>query len=201
MASEIILFKDMNGNLIPSTPYDREKLQTWKVGEQVKVKITKPSARSYAHHCLYFGGLIPMAMNYWEPSGGMLTASERRIAKHIAGMLGKMSGNPEAIKLAVDECLVSIESKRKATIEAPERSLNSLRKWVAEEAGWFDVIDTPAGIKKEAKSVSFARMDQDQFNQFYTDSFSVIWSFILSRNFNTEEEAQQAIDRLMDIGE
>jgi hypothetical protein len=43
-------------------------------------------------------------------------------------------------------------------------------------------------------------MDQDQFNDFYKAAFNVCWRFILSRAFEDDNQAQNAIDQLLQFG-
>ncbi len=68
------------------------------------------------------------------------------------------------------------------------------------EAGYFDVYETPAGIRKEAKSISFAQMDQEAFNWFYRACFQVAWNMMLSGKFDSEEAALRAAEEMMEFG-
>nr|WP_244896450.1 DUF1367 family protein [Snodgrassella alvi] len=68
------------------------------------------------------------------------------------------------------------------------------------EAGYFNICVTPAGVVKEPKSISFASMDQDEFNAFYKACFNVCWNMILCNRFSSKDEAQQAIDQLLSLG-
>jgi len=43
-------------------------------------------------------------------------------------------------------------------------------------------------------------MSQDEFGVFYKAAFSVVWRFILSRAFEDDNQAQNAIDQLLQFG-
>jgi hypothetical protein len=59
---------------------------------------------------------------------------------------------------------------------------------------------TPGGLKKKALSINFNAMDQYEFNDFYKAAFSVCWQFILSRTFESEGQADNAINQLLAFG-
>ena len=72
------------------------------------------------------------------------------------------------------------------------------RKWLTVEAGYYTVVMLPdGGMRKEAKSVSFAKMDQTEFSDLYRAVFGVCWRYVLSKQFATEEEAENACAQLM----
>ncbi|MBA3116223.1 DUF1367 family protein, partial [Salmonella enterica] len=71
--------------------------------------------------------------------------------------------------------------------------------WVTVEAGYFDVVELPDGsIRKVAKSISFAKMDETEFQGLYKAAFDVLWRWILSRAFKNHEEAENVAMQLMD---
>lgn len=49
-------------------------------------------------------------------------------------------------------------------------------------------------------TISFAKMDQEEFNAFYKACFNVCWYMILCNQFSSEEEAQVAIEHLLSLG-
>ena len=64
------------------------------------------------------------------------------------------------------------------------------------EAGHYHLVQTPEGIRKEAKSIAWANMDEDTFGQLYRDVFAACWRLVLSAHFETEADAQVAADQL-----
>ena len=65
MAVNIAVVKTPAGTLAPATAYDAEILRDYAAGRQLKVEIKQMGNRSYQHHKLFFGGLLPLAYEYW----------------------------------------------------------------------------------------------------------------------------------------
>ena len=51
--------------------------------------------------------------------------------------------------------------------EATIQNIDHLRKYLTKRAGFYDTIETPTGTIYEAKSISFAKMSQDDFDNLY----------------------------------
>jgi hypothetical protein len=59
------------------------------------------------------------------------------------------------------------------------------------EAGHFDAIQLPDGtLKKHPRSISFASMDEFEFQQLYKAALDVLWRWVLSRSFRSRDEAE-----------
>ena len=59
------------------------------------------------------------------------------------------------------------------------------------EAGYFDAIQLHDGtLKKHPCSISFASMDEIQFQQLYKAALDVLWRWGLSRSFRSRDEAE-----------
>lgn len=200
MSVEITLVRCQDGSLRPVTEYDHDLVRSCKVGQAVKVKATKLHARSLEHHRLYFGGLLKLAFDYWEPTGGLITPSEKGTLHKFADWLDRKGGNSGAVRRACAAFLSELRDSRAHRIEAPEKSLEALHRWVKVEAGYFVYEQSPAGIRKEPLSINFNTMDQDEFNEFYKAAFSVVWRMVLSRVFDKEEQAEQAVNQLLAMG-
>lgn len=69
---ELCLVKCPDGAFRPATEHDLELSGSLKNGKGYTVKITQKSNRSYQHHKLFFGGLLALAFDYWQPTGGMV---------------------------------------------------------------------------------------------------------------------------------
>ena len=52
---------------------------------------------------------------------------------------------------------------------SPRKSFDAVRYWLTVKAGYYDVVGLPNGkVRIEPKSVSFAKMDQDEFERLYS---------------------------------
>lgn len=202
MAIEIVCLKSDNGELLPSSDFDREQLASLTIGKPVKVKITTISERSYQHHKLFFGGLLPLAFQYYEPSGGFVSESEQAIVKGFARRLAKLGGNAEVLQSAAEEYLLSVGKKRAEKFGGSvTKNIKTFRDWLVVEAGYFTLEQTPSGMRKIPQSLSYRVMaSQEEFNRFYKDCFGVVWNFVLSQKFKDEAEAQNAVNRLLHMG-
>ncbi len=83
----------------------------------------------------------------------------------------------------------------------PVKDFDSFRKDVTILAGFRDaVVDIRGNVKFVAKSISFAKMEEDEFQQVYKAVFSVLWRLVLSKVPNmSEQEAHNAINQLAEF--
>lgn len=184
----------------PATEYDKEQLNDVMVGTAINVKYTKTKSRSLQHHKLYFGGLLGLAMEYWDPSSGVMSTHEESILREFAVWLDKLAGRGGLLQDTASEFIDEVKSRRREKIQSlPARNKAQLHEWVKIQAGYYDVVVTPGGIKKVAQSIRFDSMSQDQFNEFYKLAFNVVWNFILSKVFKDELECNRAINELMSM--
>ncbi|MBF8018651.1 DUF1367 family protein, partial [Klebsiella pneumoniae] len=51
--------------------------------------------------------------------------------------------------------------------------------------------------RRVAKSISFASMDDSQFNGVYKSVLNVLWNYILRRKFHSPAEAENAASQLL----
>jgi hypothetical protein len=186
--------------LMPATDYDKDILEDISLGETIEVRYKKCKPRSIQHHKLYFGGLLGMALEYWEPTGGLVSSAEEAIVREYTEYLCKYAGDQSVLRDVANSFIDNKKYNRRKYIEAcPTLTKEQLHEWVKIEAGYYDVIVTPGGIKKKAQSISFSKMNQDEFNQFYKLAFGVVWNFILSQVFENKQECQDAIHQLMSM--
>ncbi|MNR39807.1 hypothetical protein D3C85_1580430 [compost metagenome] len=97
---------------------------------------------------------------------------------------------------AVAAYLAKLEAERAERFPAVDKSREAFREWVTIEAGHFHLVQTPDGIRKEAKSIAWASMDEDGFAALYKDVFAACWRLVLGAHFASEEEAMMAADQL-----
>ena len=201
MAVTASIVKTTEGTFIPATAYDAELLGGLKAGKPYKVEVKQMSDRSYRHHKLFFGGLLPLAYHYWTPTGGMVTQGERLMVERFAQRLEALHESGGLFLEFAEEFVQTVAQKRGEKIGAVLQSMEAFRKWLTMEAGYFDVYETPTGIRKEAKSISFASMGQEDFNAFYKNCFQVAWNMMLAGKFENEEDAQAAALQMMEMGQ
>lgn len=197
---EAAVVKTPAGTLAAATVADAEILRSLKAGKAYRVKVTRLSNRSYQHHKLFFGGLLPLAYEYWQPTGGLVTQGERLMVQRFAQRLEAMHESGGLFLEFAEEFVLGVAKKRGEKVGAVLQSMEAFRKWLTIEAGYYDIYETPAGIRKEAKSISFAQMDQEAFNDFYRACFQVAWNMMLSTKFENQEAALRAAEEMMEMG-
>ncbi len=201
MATKIMMVKAQDGSLRPATEYDAEQLKRIKTGQAVNMEMARQTDRSLKHHRLFFGGFLPTVFEYWQPEGGLIAQNEIEVVDWVTKRIDRLLGMGGQIHNMGKEALKALAVGRAEKVgQVPYKDINGLRDWLAREAGHYDLLDTPAGFTKKVKSISFARMSQDEFNDFYKRVFNVAWSMVLSKTFSSEAEAQAAVDHLMALG-
>lgn len=175
-------------------------MSSMKINQPYKIDFTQWSQRSLQHHKLYWGGLLALTMDYWNPTGGLVSDAELKVIHSYSRYLERLSESHSGTMKDVCEGYVSeLIAKRGDKIQVPHKCIKDLHRWVKLEAGYYDLIMTPAGITKKPKSINFNAMSQNDFNVFYKKAFTVIWNFILSRTFSNEAEAHNAVNQLLGL--
>lgn len=187
-------FIKTNIGLVPHTEHDKEIYNRWKLGAVI-IGNFKEIRNPQFHRKLF--SLFNLAFDYYEPSSGVLTADEKRIATKIFMTLDNHNNKNGFFINYGREFLRAESEDRRATIETIEKAFEPFRKWLIIEAGFFDVVIVPRGTVKEAKSISFASMGESEFGILYKSVLNVCWRFILSRTFSSEAEVENAADQLL----
>ena len=190
--AELALIRTTHG-LVPATEADRELVQKWKAGQVIHGKFAR--MRNARFHRKFFS-MLDLAFEYWEPVGGLVPRQERRGIVGLAKFLASYSQNPEAVMRAADAYITQLEAERAEQFPAVDKSREAFREWVTVEAGHFVLVQTPAGIRKEAKSISWANMDDTAFEPLYRDVFAACWRLVLSSHFQTEADAMAAAEQM-----
>lgn len=72
------------------------------------------------------------------------------------------------------------------------KDIDTFKDWVKVQSGYFEYHITPSGsLRTVAKSVSFAAMDEEIFNDFYKKACDVIWRYVV-KNY-TEEDKERVL--------
>ncbi len=190
--AELALIRTAQG-LVPATEADRETIQCWKAGQVIHGKFTK--MRNARFHGKFFA-MLDLAWEYWEPVGGLIPRQEMRGIRGLAKFFEAQNGRPGQLSNAVDAYITGLEQARAERFPSVDKSREAFREWVTIEAGHFHLVRTPDGVRKEAKSISWANMDDTQFEPLYRDVFNACWRLVLSSHFETEGAALAAADQI-----
>ncbi len=190
--AELALIRTPQG-LVPATEADREVTQKWKLGQVVHGKFTR--MRNAKFHGKFFS-MLDLAWDYWEPVGGLVPRQEMRGIRGLAKFFEDASGKPGQLSDAVAAYIAQIEADRAERFPSVDKSREAFREWVTIEAGHFHLVRTPDGVRKEAKSISWASMDDTAFEPLYRDVFNACWRLVLSAHFETEQAALAAADQI-----
>lgn len=193
--AELFFNKTLNG-LVPADEHSAEVFKKWKAGGVIRGEFKQ--VRNGKYHRRFFA-LLNLTFDYWEPSAGVLTEQEKRIITKFVNLLEHHSGNSGTIKDLGRQFLKQVAERRKESIPAVTKSFEAFRKQIIIDSGFYSLAHTTSGIKKEADSISFANMDEDQFRELYRAVFSTAWNQVLSKTFPSEQEAQNAIDNLLSL--
>ena len=155
--------------------------------------------RNPAFHRKFFA-LLNLGFEYWEPTGGAISSNERRLVTGYAKFLATFGGSEGALLDAAEQYLSRIADRRSGSISIC-KSFDAYRAWVIVEAGHYDAIQLPDGtLRKHPRSIAFASMDEQEFQQLYRAALDVLWRWILSRAFRSEAEAENAASQLLHFG-
>ena len=202
MSIELTTIK-VAGNLVPATDADKEALSGVKNGQALRVSLVRVSDRSARNQRLYWGGLIRLVADYWEPSSGLVSSYDKKVMGGLIDWIASQGKKTDAISALINLYLTDRAERIKAKLPedaAAAATLQSIHEWLKEEAGFYDVVLTPTGVKKRIKSINFNAMPTEaEFNQFYKRVFSVAWRFVFSKaNFESE---QQALDLALQMSQ
>lgn len=190
--AEIALVRTAQG-LVPATDADREIVQKWKAGQVIHGSFTK--MRNARFHRKFFA-MLDLAWDYWEPKGGLVPRQEQRGIDGFARFLARHAQRADAVLAAAQAYLEQLESERAERFPVVDKSREAFREWVIIEAGHFDLVQSPAGVKRKAKSISWASMDDTQFEPLYRDVFATCWRLVLAEHFESEADAMAAAELL-----
>ncbi|MDU5473996.1 MULTISPECIES: DUF1367 family protein [unclassified Pantoea] len=196
--AQIQFLKSASQILTPATPEASEFLQRIKTGEWVSAEFRR--VRNYQFHKRFFK-LLQLGFDYWTPAGGALTAGELELVDRFVSYQIKMAGNAHGATLrAFADEFILLEGQLRTREVALLKSFEPYREWVTVQAGYYDDVILPDGTRRRlAKSISFARMDEDTFQAFYKAAFNVLWNHILFRKFRSQQEAESVAMQLLEF--
>ena len=81
-----------------------------------------------------------------------------------------------------------------------EKSFEVFREQVTVLAGHREVTyNLDGSVKVTAKSISFAKMDEDEFRQLYKDVFNVLWKMVLSKTDMSYEQVENILNQMLEF--
>lgn len=190
--ADLALVRSANG-LVGATDADRELISKLKYGATVHGDFKK--MRNAKFHGKFFA-LLALAFDYWEPVGGLIPRQELRGIHGLAKYFEEINGRPGQLTNAVQAYIDQLEQDRIQRFPVVEKSREAFREWVTVEAGHFTLVQSPAGIEKRPKSISWAKMDDVAFEALYKDVFATCWRLVLQAHFENEAEAMAAAEQL-----
>lgn len=191
--------------LVPVTDADREALFGIKQGQGFRVELIKVSDRSIEHHRLYWGGLVRLVADYWEPHDGLISKYDKRVMEGLIDWVAKQGKNTDALYNLINLYLQDRAQEIKKHLpehQAAAASLQSIHRWLKLEAGFYDAVLTPTGVAKEVRSINFNALPSEaEFIEFYKKVFSVAWRYVLSKaQFQSMEHAMNAAEEMSRMG-
>lgn len=190
--ADLALVRSANG-LVGATDADRELISKLKYGATVHGDFKK--MRNDRFHRKFFA-LLALAYDYYEPKGGLIPRQELRGIHGLAKYFEEINGKPGQLTNAVQAYIDQLEQDRLERFPVVEKSREAFREYITIEAGHFTLVQSPAGIEKRVKSISWSRMDDVAFEALYKDVFATCWRLVLQSHFETEAEAMNAAEQL-----
>lgn len=184
--AELYLVK-VGNSLRPAHDEDGERLRKMKAGTIYRAEVTAP--RDQVRHRQFFA-LLNLAFSYWEPET-MVSNIEKETVDKLADYLKRSGVDSEAVSVLAGNFVSELERKRAGL--SLERDFDSFRSHITVAAGFFELVSTPAGPKKVAKSISFANMDHVAFDDLYRAVLAICWEICLSRCFGDLNELAEAL--------
>lgn len=193
--AQIQLIKINADTLAPVNVEAREYLARLKNGVWLNCEIRQQ--RNYQFHKKLFS-LLQLGFEYWTPAGGSITAAEKSYLSGYVRYLIALAGNAEIIEETA-EAYAERTASHRVNGAALAKSFESYRKWATIEAGFYDEFILPDNTRRrEARSISFAKMSEQEFSELYKAILNVLWNHILFRTFKSEAEAENAASQLLE---
>jgi hypothetical protein len=195
----------LGDTLRPVTSADREALEGVRHGQGFRVSLVRVSDRSIKHHRLYFGGLVRLVADYWESEAGVRSEYDHRFVRGYLKWLSGANFDPGPSEVSLGMYLEHRNEVAKNHIPENEKAkstLQDIHDFLKEEAGYYDLVKTPTGIKKRLHSINFNALPSEaEFMVFYKKVFGVAWRYVFSRaDFASEADAEKVAEEMARMG-
>lgn len=196
--AQIHIVKITTELLAPATDEARAFLQRVPLGGWIHGEFKR--VRNYRFHKKFFK-LLQLGFEYWTPVGGAVTPGERQfldgfitfVCKRIG--VGHSAALDEAADLYVNE-----QGIHRANDTALLKDFEAFREWVTVQAGYYSTHINPDGSRwRRAKSISFASMDDAEFEGLYKSVLNVLWNYILYQKFSSQAEVENIAAQLLEF--
>lgn len=183
--------------LAPATDEARAFIQRVPLGGWIHGEFKR--VRNYRFHKKFFK-LLQLGFEYWTPTGGMITPDECSYLDGFITFLCNRIGQGHSA--ALDEA-ADLYANEQAIIRSNESALlkdfEVFREWVTIQAGFFTIHINPDGSRWiRAKSISFANMDDAEFEGLYKSVLNVLWNYILYQKFSSQIEVENVAAQLLE---
>lgn len=175
-------------------PVDYDGVEVFKkIGEGATCIVEIKGMRNIRFHKKLFA-LLNLAFEYWIPDC-LISDSEIAAARRFGRVLERGGLSHDAVSVLVDEFIKETTLAREHIVV--DKSFEAFRMWITVQAGFYDLVASPDGPRKVARSISFAKMDEIAFKELYKSVFDVAWNLCLKTAFDREGDAEEAINKLM----
>lgn len=179
----------------PATPQDVDQIKRVRIADVITAEVKR--VRNPRFHRKFFA-LLNLAYQYWCPDVRLILPVEHRITKSLIKLMRDSGVSDEALTELQRAFYSQLNSERREIVMEAGKSFEAFREWVTVESGYYVTVLTPRGIERRAKSISFAAMNEPEFQDLYKAVFSVCWEF-LADNFRNEAEAEAAAMQLWSL--
>lgn len=194
--AQIQLVKTSPDTLTPATAEASDFLRRLKTGVWLNCDIKQ--ARNYLFHKRFFA-LLNLGFEYWTPAGGTITTAEKEFLRGFIRYQISFVGHEVALA-ELERGWCETEAARRSNGHAIFKSFEAFRKWATIEAGFYDEFILPDNtVRRESRSISFAKMSEAEFHEVYKAVFNVLWNTILFRSFSSVEEAERVAMQLLEF--
>ena len=184
------IYMTRQGNsLIPVGDSDFEAVQKLKRGEIYSSEVTAP--RNIKFHRKLFA-LLNLTFDYWQPES-MVSEIEKQTVTNLKKYMAHHGVTGEAIDALCHGFVQHLENHRQEY--STGKDFESFREYVTIKAGFFNAVATPSGLRKVAKSISFAKMDDVDFANCYKQILNVCWQLCLHKVFENQEQLAESLLR------
>ena len=151
-----------------------EQLAKVKDGSVILVNYSKP--RNVQFHRKYFK-LLNTAFEYWQPPD-RTDFSER--GDIFLASAGETLGS-DALKDKLLAIFCNIFAKELKTGLPIVKNIDQFREDIIIISGFYEDVYRINGTVRKAKSISFSKMKEEEFNELYSRTQDVIWKWVLPK--------------------
>lgn len=169
-------------SLVPVNDSDLEQLERLKHGTIYKAEVSAP--RNLKRHRRFFA-LLNLTFGYWQPES-MIASVEKSTVESLGKYLVRHGIAKDAVDALCTGFINALETHRQDC--ETSKDFDSFREWITVESGFYKLVQSPAGVRKVANSISFANCDDVEFTDFYRRVLNTCWQLCLHRIYENQDE-------------